>query len=40
MLENIIFGLLVVIVLGGAIFTCFYESGGSIHKSDKKDTTE
>ncbi|MDE7323529.1 MAG: hypothetical protein K2N73_12590 [Lachnospiraceae bacterium] len=36
MLENIIFGLMVVAALGAAAFTCIYETGGLIHNPDKE----
>lgn len=34
-MENIIFGIMVVIALGAGVFTCIYEVGGS-----KKTNTE
>lgn len=36
MLENIIFGLMVVAALSAAVFTCVYEMGGFKHSSDKE----
>lgn len=36
MLENIIFGLMVVAALGAAVFTCIYETGGLKRSSDKE----
>lgn len=32
-MENIIFGLMVVIVAGAGLLTCIYEAGGSVHKT-------
>lgn len=36
MLENIIFGLMVVAALSAAVFTCIYETGGFKRSSDKE----
>ncbi len=36
MLENIIFGLMVIAALGAAVFTCIYETGGFKRSSDKE----
>lgn len=38
MFENIIFGILIVAALGAAVFTCIYEAGGFMGKSDKEQT--
>lgn len=32
-MENIIFGLMVVIVAGAGLLTCIYEAGGCVHKT-------
>lgn len=39
MLENIIFGLMVVAALGAAVFTCIYEMGGFTRSSEKGQKT-
>lgn len=40
-MENIIFGIMVVIALGAGVFTCIYEIGGSrktTSETENKDT--
>jgi hypothetical protein len=37
MIENIIFGIMVVVALGAGVFTCIYEAGGT-SKSDNSNT--
>lgn len=36
-MENIIFGIMVLIALGAGVFTCIYEVGGSKTTNTKKE---
>jgi hypothetical protein len=38
MIENIIFGIMVIVALGAGVFTCIYEAGGT-SKSDSSNST-
>lgn len=38
MIENLIFGIMLVIALGAGVFTCIYEVGGSSKPADSKKT--
>lgn len=38
-MENIIFGIMVVIALGAGVFTCIYEVGGT-SKTNKENQNE
>ena len=38
MIENLIFGIMLVIALGAGVFTCIYEAGGSTKTVEKKKT--
>lgn len=35
MIENLIFGIMLVIALGAGVFTCIYEAGGSTKTVEK-----
>ena len=38
MIENLIFGIMLVIALGAGVFTCIYEAGGSAKTVEKEKT--
>lgn len=37
MIENLIFGIMLVIALGAGVFTCIYEAGGSTKPASKEN---